>query len=95
MVEFALFLNQLIVTEEGVTIDFLPPTTETVFRNPIWANACWGFGSTAEYILGSNPGIDCRVYGMSNQMFEEKKRQAEYTKRQLDESLRRLQQTGN
>jgi len=71
------------------------PITESVFQNPIWANACWSLGSTAEYILGSNPGIDCRVYGMSNQMFQEKKRQAEYTKRKLDESLRQLQQTGN
>ncbi|OCR01119.1 hypothetical protein BCD67_17265 [Oscillatoriales cyanobacterium USR001] len=89
------FLEPADCDGRGCYYRFLPPTTETVFRNPIWANACWGFGSTAEYILGSNPGIDCRVYGMSNQMFEEKKRQAEYTKRQLDESLRRLQQTGN
>jgi hypothetical protein len=66
-------------------------TTRTIFHNPIHAEACWGVGSTYEYIL-ANSGVDCRIYGVPNRMLEEKMRQAEDTKRRLNDALRQLQQ---
>ena len=66
-------------------------TTRTIFHDPILAGACWGVGSTYEYILATS-GVDCRIYGVPNRMLDEKMRQAEDTKRRLDDALRQLQQ---
>ncbi|MEG3893186.1 hypothetical protein QUB36_18250 [Microcoleus sp. AT8-B1] len=69
-------------------------TTRTIFHNPIHADACWRVGSTYEYILATS-GVDCRIYGVSNRVIQEKMRQGEDTKRRLDDAYRRLRELSN
>ncbi len=68
-----------------------PITTRSIFQNPLYADACWNIGSSYDLIIANN-GIDCRIYGMSNQMSQQKMRQAEDTKRKLDETYEKLRQ---
>ncbi|MEZ2322330.1 MAG: hypothetical protein ACBR15_25360 [Microcoleus sp.] len=80
--------------ERGCLYGLSLMTTRTIFHNPIHADACWRVGSTYEYILATS-GVDCRIYGVSNRMFQEKMRQGEDTKRRLDDAYRRLRELSN
>jgi hypothetical protein len=59
-------------------------TTKTIFHSSGYADACWGSGDMHDLIIATN-GIDCRIYGMSNRMFQERNRQAGHTNREFDD----------
>lgn len=69
-------------------------TTRTLFHNSGYADACWGTGDIYDLIIATN-GIDCRIYGMSNRMFQERNRQAGYTNREFDDLKRKFDELRN
>jgi hypothetical protein len=78
----------------GCLYGFSLITTRTIFHNSGYADACWGSGDIYDLIIANN-GIDCRIYGMSNRMFQERNRQAGYTDREFDDLKRKFDELRN